>query len=167
MSSILETSRPAVGRSRSHDALLFLKQPDDTPDKALIQNLWLPAAARYVESLTNLCLASRTFSQYEERFPITVWPFYFDQSRAPVATRQDQTVKLLRCPVTKVQKLSMWARMEQLHSMLPGKDFVVEYAKRPAHITPLAGRTGRRCCWGNSGRNCSSLQNSGSPPSTA
>ena len=139
MSSILETSQPAVEPVAIADALLFLKQSDDTPDKALIQSLWLPAARRYIESLTGLCLASRSFVQFEERFPITVWPFYFDQARAPVATRQDQTVKLLRCPVTKVQKLVYVGPDGELHSMLPGKDFVVEYAKRPAHITPLAG----------------------------
>ena len=140
MSSLLETSQPAAWPVTLTEALLFLKQPANTPDALLIQNLWIPAAVRYIESLTGLVLANRSFVQFEERFPITVWPFYFDQSRAPVATRQDQTVNLLRCPVTKVQKLVYIGADGELHAMLPGKDFVVEYAKRPGHITPLAGQ---------------------------
>lgn len=140
MSSLLETSLPASEPVALGDALLFLKQPANTPDSALIQSLWLPAARRYIESLTGLCLANRSFTQYEERFPITVWPFYFDQSRAPTSTRQDQRVRLLRCPVTAVKKLVYVGADGNLHGMLPGQDFVVDYAARPAHITPLAGQ---------------------------
>lgn len=139
MSSILETSQPAAEPVSLTEALLFLKLPDSTPDKALIGSLWLPASRRYIESLTGLCLANRSFSQYEERFPVTVWPFYFDHSRAPVTTRQDQRVRLLRSPVTKIAKLTFVGTDGELHSMLPGRDFVVNYSSRPAFITPLAG----------------------------
>lgn len=139
MSSLLETSQPAAEPVALADALLFLKQPANTPDAALIQSLWLPAARRYIESLTGLMLASRSFAQYEERFPSTMWPFYFDQARAPLATRQDQQVRLLRCPVTAVQKIVYIGTDGQLHSLLPGEDFTVDYASRPAHITPLPG----------------------------
>lgn len=140
MSSILETSLPAAEPIALADALLFLKQRADTPDASLIQSLWLPAARRYIESLTGLCLANRTFTQYEEKFPITVWPFYYDFARAPVASRQDQRVRLLRAPVTAVQKLVYVGADGNLHGMLPGQDFVVDYASRPCHITPLAGK---------------------------
>ena len=90
--------------------------------------------------MTGLCLAKRNFVQYEERFPITLWPFYFDQARAPIINRRDQRVRLLRCPVTAVQKLVYVGVDGQLHGMLPGQDFVVDYARRPGHITPLAGK---------------------------
>lgn len=140
MSSILETSLPASEPVSITEALLFLKQPANTPDAALIQSLWMPAARRYIESLTGLCLANRTFTQYEERFPRVIWPYFWDYSRAPVASRQDQSVRLLRTPVTAVQKLVYVGADGNLHGMLPGQDFVVDYARRPAHITPLAGQ---------------------------
>ena len=140
MASILEVSPPAIDAVSVAEAIAFLRQPVTTPDSGLIQSIWIPAARRYVERMTGLTLAKRNFVQYEERFPTTIWPFYFDQARAPVINRRDQRVRLLRCPVAAVQKLVYVGADGKLHGMLPGQDFVVDYARRPGHITPLAGQ---------------------------
>jgi len=138
MASILELSQPAAEPLSVDEAISFLRRPADTPDRADIQAL-IPAARRYLEKMTGHMLAQRKFVQYEERFPFTVWPGYFQQSRAPVATRQDHRVRLLRTPLASFQKLVYVGADAKLHAMLPGKDFVVDYAARPSSINPLPG----------------------------
>ena len=140
MASILEVSQPTVDAVSVAEAIAFLRQPVTTPDSGLIQSIWIPAARRYIEQMTGLTLAKRNFVQYLERFPITIWPFYFDQARAPIINRKDQRVRLLRSPLASIQKLVYVGADGQLHGMLPGQDFCVDYAGRPPHITPLAGQ---------------------------
>ena len=139
MSSILEVSQPSVDAVTQAEAIAFLRQAVSTPDAALISSIWIPAARRYVERMTGLSLAQRNFVQYEERFPYGTWLNWYDQSRAPVTPRQDYRVPLLRSPVKGVQKVIYVGEDGNLHGMLPGQDFAVDYASLPGHITPLPG----------------------------
>lgn len=139
MPSLLEVGPPSIEPVSSAEAINFVKQPTGTPDTALIGTL-ITAARRYVESMTGLTLASRRFVQYEETFPFSVWPAYFDQSRAPVISpHNDHRVWLLRSPVTAVEKVIYVGTDGKLHALLPGTNFVVDYARRPGSISPLPG----------------------------
>jgi hypothetical protein len=141
MSAILELGPPAVDAVSLTEALAFLRITNPNgPDSALIQSAWIPAARRYIEGMTGLVLAQRKFAQYEERFPLTVWPFAFDQARVPVVNRRDQRLSLLRSPLASVQKIVYVGTDGNLHGMLPGQDFAVDYASRPGKITPLPGQ---------------------------
>ncbi len=140
MPSLLEVGPPSVEPVSADEATNFIKQRGDSPDAALIV-LQISGARRYIESMTGLTLASRKFVQYEEQFPYTLWPAYFDQSRAPVIKpHHDHRIALLRSPVTAVEKLIYVGADGKLHAMLPGIDFVVDYARRPGSISPIQGK---------------------------
>lgn len=137
MPSLLEVGPPSVEPVSSAEAINWIKQPTGTPDAALI-GILITAARRYIESQTGLTLASRSFVQYEERFPYTAWPAYFDQSRAPVVNNhRDHRLWLLRSPLTAVEKVIYVGTDGKLHALLPGTHFVVDYARRPGSIAPL------------------------------
>lgn len=164
MSSILEISLPLV---EPVDPILeltpFLKQESGTPDATLIKTLGI-AARRQLEDMLGLTLANRNFVQYEDGFPFfpyfqspyaplfgAAFPFYFGYG--PIASYpypaigglQNQMIspfekRLMRSPVTAVQKLLYVGTDGKTHQLTAGVDFVVDYSSQPGRLTPLPGQ---------------------------
>ena len=164
MSSILEISLPAVEPVDPVGELTsFLKQPAGTPDAALIKTLGI-AARRQLEDMLGLTLANRNFVQYEDGFPFfpyfqspyaplfgAAFPFYFGYG--PVASYpypaigglQNQMIspfekRLMRSPVTAVQKILYVGTDGKTHQLTPGVDFVCDFSSQPGRLTPLPGQ---------------------------
>jgi hypothetical protein len=164
MSSILEISLPAVEPVDPVAELTpFLKQPAGTPDGVLIKTLGI-AARRQLEDMLGLTLANRNFCQYEDGFPFfpyfqspyaplfgAAFPFYFGYG--PIASYpypaigglQNQMVspfekRLLRTPVTAVQKILYVNTNGGTTQLTAGVDFVVDYSSQPGRLTPLPGQ---------------------------
>lgn len=174
MSSVIEVSRPAAYPVSITEAIQFLKQlqlmaaaqanPITDPEVLLIQNVWIPAATRYIEDLTGLTLASRNFEQWEDGFPFfpyfqspyaplfgAAFPFYFGYG--PIASYpypaigglQNQMLspfqkRLLKSPVTAVGEITYVGTDGQPHTLSPGTDFVVDLSSQPGRIAPLPGQ---------------------------
>jgi hypothetical protein len=164
MSSILEISLPTVEPVDPVAELTqFLKQPAGSPDAALIKTLGI-AARRQLEDMLGLTLANRNFVQYEDGFPFfpyfqspyaplfgAAFPFYFGYG--PIASYpypaigglQNQMIspfekRLMRSPVTAVQKILYVGTDGGTHQLTAGVDFVADYASQPGRLTPLPGQ---------------------------
>jgi hypothetical protein len=164
MSSILEISLPAVEPVDPIGELTpFLKQEPGGKDGALIKTLGI-AARRQLEDMLGLTLANRNFVQYEDGFPFfpyfqspyaplfgAAFPFYFGYG--PIASYpypaigglQNQMVspfekRLMRTPVTAVQKILYVGTDGKTHQLTAGVDFVVDYSSQPGRLTPLPGQ---------------------------
>jgi hypothetical protein len=164
MPSILEISLPAVEPVDPVTELTaFLKQPANSPDAVLIKTLGI-AARRQLEDMLGLTLANRNFVQYEDGFPFfpyfqspyaplfgAAFPFYFGYG--PIASYpypaigglQNQMIspfekRLMRSPVTAVQKILYVGTDGKTHQLTAGVDFVVDYSSQPGRLTPMPGQ---------------------------
>jgi hypothetical protein len=164
MSSILEISLPAVEPVDPIAELTpFLKQSAGTPDSTLIKTLGI-AARRQLEDMLGLTLANRNFVQYEDGFPFfpyfqspyaplfgAAFPFYFGYG--PIASYpypaigglQNQMIspfekRLMRTPVTAVEKILYVGTDGETHQLTPGVDFVCDFSSQPGRLTPLPGQ---------------------------
>jgi hypothetical protein len=164
LSSILEISLPAVEPVDPVAELTpFLKQQAGTSDGVLIKTLGI-AARRQLEDMLGLTLANRNFVQYEDGFPFfpyfqspyaplfgAAFPFYFGYG--PIASYpypaigglQNQMVspfekRLMRTPVTSVEKILYVGTDGKTHQLTPGVDFVCDFSSQPGRLTPLPGQ---------------------------
>ncbi len=165
MASIVETTTPATEPLDLATAKHFLRLPSDpTPDDDMIQNVIIPGARRQLESEIGVTLANRNFIQYEDGFPFfpyfqspyaplfgAAFPFYFGYG--PIASYpypaigglQNQLVspfekRLLRSPVTAIDHIDYIGTDGKSHGLLPGKDFVADFASLPGRLTPQPGQ---------------------------
>jgi len=165
MSSVLEVSRPAVEPVSVAEAVHFLKLPPDVRDLPLVRRTIIPAARRHIENATGLVLASRNFVQYEDGFPNIIqsfsapyaplfgaaFPWFFGYGPiasypAPgvgglqeMASQAPFAKNLKRTPVTAVAKILYVGEDGDLHGILPGTDFVVDFSSQPGRISPMPG----------------------------
>ncbi len=164
MSSVLEISLPAVEPVDPIAELTpFLKQQPGSPDATLIKTLGI-AARRQLEDMLGLTLASRSFVQYEDGFPFfpyfqspyaplfgAAFPFYFGYG--PIASYpypaigglQNQMIspfekRLMKTPVTAVEKILYVGTDGKTHQLTAGVDFVVDYSSQPGRLTPFPGQ---------------------------
>jgi hypothetical protein len=164
MSSIVEISLPAVEPVDPVAELTpYLQRPAATREAVLIKTLGI-AARRQLEDMLGLTLANRNFVQYEDGFPFfpyfqspyaplfgAAFPFYFGYG--PIASYpypaigglQNQMVspfekRLMRTPVTSVQKILYVGTDGKTHQLTAGVDFVVDYSSQPGRLAPLPGQ---------------------------
>jgi hypothetical protein len=164
MSSIIETSLPKAEPVTLQAAKDFLRLGNDITSDGLIQDVIIPGARRLLESQIGIVLANRTFIQSEPGFPFfpyfqspfaalygAAFPFYFGYgpiSSYPypaIGGLQNQMVspfeiRLLRSPVTAVEKITYVGTDGALHDLSPGADFVIDWISLPARLIPLPGQ---------------------------
>jgi hypothetical protein len=169
MSSIVEVSQSFTEPVDLATAKQFLRLPlvDSLgnaivgPDDSLISNILIPGARKQLETALGLTLANRQFIQYEDGFPSfpsgqnayaplcgAAFPFFFGYG--PIANypfvggTQNSSVspfekRLLRSPVTAVSRMTYIGVDGESHGLLPGRDFVVDFAALPGRLSPLPG----------------------------
>lgn len=162
---IVETSQPAAEPIDLATVKNFLKLPSSvTGDDTYISDVLIPAARRHLESVLGITLAQRNFAQYENGFPFfpyfqspyaplygAAFPFYFGYG--PIASYpypaigglQNQLISpfdiiLLRNPVTAVASIQYIGTDGNSHSLSPGTDFTVAFARQPCIVSPLPGQ---------------------------
>ncbi len=170
MASLVQTTLPTSEPVALADALNFCKV-FVTTDNALVASL-ITAARVYIEDVTGLMLAPRTYCQSLDCFP------YYPYSREPYGTLygvgalslyfgygpilptpippygMNQNghlpfeIVLLGNPVTAVDRITYIGQDGDPHTLLPGQDFVADMTSFPARVLPLPGSVWPQCTLG-------------------
>lgn len=173
MSSIAELEATPTEVVDLATAKNFLRLPSAAgTDDTLISTIIIPGARRQLETALGLTLVNRQFLQYEDGFPFfpyfqspyaplfgAAFPFYFGYG--PIASYPypaqgglaNQLVapfekRLLRSPVTAVDHIEYIGTDGKSHTLLPGKDFTVDFSSTPGRIGPLPGQRWPVCTLG-------------------
>jgi hypothetical protein len=154
MSAIKQVTPPSVEPVSLSEAKTFLRI-SGTGDDSQITGL-ISAAREYVETFCNRAFAVKSYVQYLDCFPYYVdggmqsqlalpQSYYSLPRYSPTLWNYSQMIKLLRYPVTAVTKITYVKPDGTEADLLPGTDFIVDYASEPVRIFPLAGKNWPAC----------------------
>jgi hypothetical protein len=156
MSAIKQTTAPAVEPVSLAEAKTFLRV-SMSGDDAQITGL-ISAAREYSETFCNRSFAVKGYVQYLDCFPYYVdggmqsqlalpQSYYSLPRYSPTLWNYSQMIKLMRSPVTLVSKITYVKPDGTETDLLPGTDFIVDYAAEPVRVFPLAGKNWPACLY--------------------